>query len=523
MKIVLFVILCCVLLHSVAFAEDVMDKTAITPVPADDTLYIIDNGAADGRATIAAVLEAGEATLEAVMDLQDMQGAVTDAQVPDDITITNAVYSTDFPLNQNTTGLAATATALAADPANCGTATHFSVGVNASGVAECEAISDADVPNDITVTLAATATALVANGANCTAGSYPLGVNASGAVEDCTDATTEIDSAIAIHMAIISDTSTVGHLSDTDWNTFNNKITESTSVTAPLVLSTYALSIPVATTSADGYLSQTDWDTFNNKAPTTSPTFATSITGSYLTASEILITGASKEVISAPVATYPSLAELAHLKGMTSKVIDDDQIDTFSELDAIVVDKDLVNKADGAVWLGTHNYSDAFVTLPSTIGTAEGAIRWNSASKAAEVYTDGNKRILPTVLPISRVIWDPDGIQSTEDAIPLLYINPSAYPNGITIASSTGTANDGIQLYADTANTASIGLEEWSYEGVWISDIGTITFANSTVASMTAVLSDADIAAESRIYVDLDTTDLNWLDISIPYWIKEND
>ena len=33
---------------------------------------------------------------------------------------------------------------------------------------------------------AGTATALAANGANCSAGNYPLGVNASGAVEDCT-------------------------------------------------------------------------------------------------------------------------------------------------------------------------------------------------------------------------------------------------------------------------------------------------------------------------------------------------
>lgn len=35
-----------------------------------------------------------------------------------------------------------------------------------------------------------TATALAANGANCSAGSYPLGVDASGAVEDCTVAST---------------------------------------------------------------------------------------------------------------------------------------------------------------------------------------------------------------------------------------------------------------------------------------------------------------------------------------------
>lgn len=49
---------------------------------------------------------------------------------------------------------------------------------------------------------ATTAAALTANGANCSAGSYPLGVGADGAVESCTDATTEIDSAIGTHAAI---------------------------------------------------------------------------------------------------------------------------------------------------------------------------------------------------------------------------------------------------------------------------------------------------------------------------------
>jgi hypothetical protein len=45
----------------------------------------------------------------------------------------------------------------------------------------------------------ATATALAANGTNCSAGSYPLGVDASGAAESCTDATTEINSSITTH------------------------------------------------------------------------------------------------------------------------------------------------------------------------------------------------------------------------------------------------------------------------------------------------------------------------------------
>ena len=52
----------------------------------------------------------------------------------------------------------------------------------------------------------------------------------------------------------------------------------------------------------------------------TAPTFETSITGNYLTASEILITDASKNIVSAPEATYPSLAELAFVKGLTSGV-----------------------------------------------------------------------------------------------------------------------------------------------------------------------------------------------------------
>ena len=52
----------------------------------------------------------------------------------------------------------------------------------------------------------------------------------------------------------------------------------------------------------------------------TSPTFNTSINGSYLTASEILITDGSKNIISAAVATYPSLTELSYVKGVTSSI-----------------------------------------------------------------------------------------------------------------------------------------------------------------------------------------------------------
>lgn len=59
-----------------------------------------------------------------------------------------------------------------------------------------------------------TATALAANGANCSSGNYPLGVNASGAVEDCTAAGTGTVTSIATTWPITGGTiTTTGTLS----------------------------------------------------------------------------------------------------------------------------------------------------------------------------------------------------------------------------------------------------------------------------------------------------------------------
>jgi hypothetical protein len=67
-------------------------------------------------------------------------------------------------------------------------------------------------------------------------------------------------------------TSVDGYLKSTDWNTFNNKVatTRSISTSAPLsgggdLSANRTLTISQATTSTDGYLSSTDWDTFNDK------------------------------------------------------------------------------------------------------------------------------------------------------------------------------------------------------------------------------------------------------------------
>jgi hypothetical protein len=133
--------------------------------------------------TITFNFDAGEAEgdIELVVDLQDLQGAVTDAQVPNNITI----------------DLATLATTVTVSDAGGDTTTFPVLAGNATGSLSMltdPGLSYQATTNALTATTfigalsgnATTATALAANGANCSAGNYPLGVDASGAVESCT-------------------------------------------------------------------------------------------------------------------------------------------------------------------------------------------------------------------------------------------------------------------------------------------------------------------------------------------------
>lgn len=94
-----------------------------------------------------------------------------------DTTCNDAGVTCLFAASASEGGPATTATALAANGANCAAAS-FPLGVDASGAVESCSTSISGN--------AATATALAANGANCSAGNYPRGVDAGGAAENCT-------------------------------------------------------------------------------------------------------------------------------------------------------------------------------------------------------------------------------------------------------------------------------------------------------------------------------------------------
>ncbi len=111
---------------------------------------------------------------------------------------------------------------------------------------------------------AGTATALAANGANCSSGSAPLGVDASGAAESCFDVWTESENTAANYEQALTagdgltrtgddfdcDTasgSVFGCLTSTDWNTFNGKLSSYDAWTHPSAAQSATTSLLITT------------------------------------------------------------------------------------------------------------------------------------------------------------------------------------------------------------------------------------------------------------------------------------
>jgi hypothetical protein len=129
-----------------------------------------------------------------------------------------------------------------------------------------------------------------------------------------------------------------------------------------------------------GYLLKTDTANMLTKyVRKLNPTFAGSITGSYLTASEILITDANKKIVSAAVATYPSLTELSYVKGLSS-----------------AVQAQIGNKANTADPTFTTGITTPLVTLPTngqillTVPTTDGHATGNITNAFVSGYTSSS-------------------------------------------------------------------------------------------------------------------------------------
>lgn len=269
------------------------------------------------------------------------------------------------------------------------------------------------------------------------------------------------------------------------------------------------------------------------KAPTTAPTFATSITGSYLTASEMLITDASKNLVSAPVATYPSLTELTYVKGVTSAI--QTQLGTkastaLSNLASVAINTTLVSDTDNTDDLGTTliKWANLFVT---TIGATATRVTkgWFTDIESTNMPTVGGTAILTSLTApqfttielghasdttLSRVSA---GVIAVEGVTVPTISSTSTLTNkrvtkrtGTTTSSATPTINtDNVDEYYITAQAEAITSFTTNLSGtptlgqtLFISVIGTAaraitwgaSFANGPVALPTTTVTTTQLS-----------------------------
>lgn len=124
---------------------------------------------------------------------------------------------------------------------------------------------------------------------------------------------------------------------------------------------------------------------------------------------------------------------------------------------------------------------------------------------------DANHISTFTLSPI--VLAEPDTLQGISDAWPLYHFIAETYPSGVTITS--------IHITTSSTCTDVLNFEEWSNDGsTWSTDA---TVENITLSGVhtedDGILADANVAADSWLYIDLDDspTDINYMSITISF------
>ncbi len=188
---------------------------------------------------------------------------------------------------------------------------------------------------------------------------------------------------------------------------------------------------------------------------------------------------------------------------------------TLTGDDLSVDDAFLLNNGD--IGTGVYDFGGATsfelpnADNPTTDATGEMAVDANNSF--IEFYDGTASRIVQPLLRCDKTIWDPDGMQTGEDAVPLMRVEPEWAPFGITIVD--------IFLAADASNSTTYTLEEWTDPATWGSDIEGCAFSASTEFEDDGTLADASIAAGNYVFIDLSTQALNFLNVCFTYRINE--
>jgi len=231
--------------------------------------------------------------------------------------------------------------------------------------------------------------------------------------------------------------------------------------------------------------------------------------------------------------TTLTVAELDRLDGLGSAIIEDDAIDAFSELDAIVTDKALVNKADGAVWTGTHDFGGATATeIENTAGDVTlanaGEIAVDSTQEQLVVH-DGAFEI---AIPLRHMIFGNLGLDAAYDRntnLVLIELDSTIFPDGIVITGwevDATKADPTTELDANLMNCDDPTTGAFPGADPTLIDVLNTTTGNSSEADMSSSdLTNGIVAAGQFIYIDIDADPVdtdNYFMVKIEFYIPES-
>lgn len=218
-----------------------------------------------------------------------------------------------------------------------------------------------------------------------------------------------------------------------------------------------------------------------------------------LTASELVATDASKNLVSLAVATYPSLAEVAHVKGVTSAL--------QTQLDGKLSDS-------GDTGTGTYNFAGATVfRLPSNSNPTLSSVGAIAHDDTVTDWADGLWKsyngVLNTIyafvqIPVSGLGSPSNGnvvaYNSSTDAFEL------AVPASGTVTSVSGTTN---RITSTGGATPVIDIAATYVGQSSITTVGTLSAGDATAvvsAASTSAAGKVELAIASEIDTGTDST-----------------
>ena len=119
----------------------------------------------------------------------------------------------------------------------------------------------------------------------------------------------------------------------------------------------------------------------------------------------------------------------------------------------------------------------------------------------------------PASFTVAAWAYDPDGIQAVSDALPILAVEATWAPHGITVRD--------IYLKTDASSTYSVDLEEWTAMlSPTVTSIEVVATSASAEGEDDGTLADASVAAGSIVFVDLPSATANFITVSFTYTIN---